>query len=737
MLVEEKNEILEELQKIVGENFATADEAIRIGYSRDQVITSKGPEYVVAPKTVKEIQELMKVATKHKIPVIPKGTGANMGGLVIPLHGGIILDLKRMNEITEIDEKNMTAVVGPGVTYGQLQIEAWNHGMYVVVPSGPHSVKVIANICGTRGIGHYAGKYALGDNQIIGMEVVLPNGTLLELGSFAYGNDIKSANFAHGPGPDLMGLFLGGFGTMGVITKIKVKLYPKLRYHEMLSIGGKLDFLFDEIIQLVKIGYSNGMLVRWPYVVFMFAKNREEHFKWLENQLVEGFILLFLEGTQRDFDYYVKRIKGLYKKKKDVTVGTLSELIDFMKPAISQSGKKITENEQEYGFVQEPRKLHDFMYQSVRILRTHGGFAPHCPFFSLHDARDMWTYMKEWVTKIGAPLNETCCYLQLVDDGHYVLQEMDLEFDPDPNKMLDNIKTFIGIGKPMMDTMFVKQNGIQYYFYSSGEILETVGPILIPGYFHLLKELKTLIDPNYLMNRGRGIRPRGVEKPPLDTEGGPMGGGMMGAVFWLGTLAATINYLNYSDPQKIEKFLEDVKDKKIAEENLQEILQFALNTSIRTVLNDNKRATANATVSKFFKDYYEKLVGEKIIIKSDFLNLWMIEFCDLDNSEPIKVYTVDRKTARKIPSIATDYIFVKKAFTGEEVDPMLSMLKPSVGTFSITHAINAWMPLIERFSNMVMIATMTLLYEPDLRTQVSNSLNAKIDSILKKLYQGK
>ena len=131
MLVEEKSELLEELIKIVGDRYATNDQAICIGYSRDQVITSKGPEYVVAPETTEEIQKIMRVATKYKVPVLPKGTGANMGGLVIPLHGGIILDLKRMNQIYEFDEKNMTAIVGPGVTYGQLQID----GSSVVITS--------------------------------------------------------------------------------------------------------------------------------------------------------------------------------------------------------------------------------------------------------------------------------------------------------------------------------------------------------------------------------------------------------------------------------------------------------------------------------------------------------------------------------------------------------------------------------------------------------------------------
>ena len=736
MLVEQKDEILEQLRQIVGEKYASNDPAIRIGYSRDQVVSSKGPDYVVAPESKEQIQEIMRFATKREIPVIPKGTGANMGGLVIPLHGGIILDLKRMNQIYDFDIKNMTASLGPGVTYGQIQIEAWNRGLFMVNPSGPHSVKVIANVCGTRGIGHYAGKYGLGDNQILGMEVILPNGELLELGSFAYAKGDQSANFAHGPGPDLMGLFLGGFGTVGVITKIKVKLYPKLRYHELISIGGKLDSLFGEIIKLVKMGYSNGMLVRWPYIVFLFARSREEHFRWLNNQLIEGFILIFLEGTQRDFEYHVKKIRAMYKPRKEFSVGLYTELIEFMKPAITKS-KVITEENQEYAYIQEPRKLHDFMYQSVRILRTHGGFAPHCPFFSLKDAKDMWTYMKDWTVKVGGAINETCCYLQVVDDGHSVLQEMDLEFDPDPTKMLDNIKTFIGIGKPMMDTMFLKRNGVQYYLYANGEMLETIGPIVIPGFFYLLKKFKTLLDPHYLMNRGRGIRPEGVGIIPMDMEGGGgFGGGMsMGAIFWLQTLAFVINQLGYPDKEKIGKFLEDIKDKKIGEEVLQELLAFALNTAVTQVLSDSARATADETVGEFFKTHYQRMVGEKIVLKSNFHSDWVIEFRSLEEVPAITVYTGDKKAIRKVPSIMTDFIFTKKALTGEEVDPLLSMLKPNVGTFSITHAIMAWMGILEKFSNVVMIGTQDLLYKKSLLDQLHSELTKKIDSILQK-YSG-
>ncbi len=736
MSVQVKEEILEKLRSIVKENLASNDDAVRIAYSRDQMVTSDGPDYVVAPESTEQIQEIMRLATKYKIPVLPKGTGANMGGLVIPLTGGIILDLKLMNTIHEIDVKNMTATLGPGVTYGQLQIEAYNRGLFVVVPSGPHTVRVIANVCGTRGIGHYAGKYGLGDNQIIGMEIVLPNGNLLKLGSFAHGKGEYSANVPHSPGPDLMGLFLGGFGTVGVITKIKVKLYPKYPQSDLIAIAGALDPLFDESIFLVKLGYSNLMQIRWPYIAILAGRNREESLRLLKQQLIEGFSLIFIEGTKREFDYHVKRLKKIYKKRKGFTPILYSEMMDTMSRSLSVDGE-YTENDQEFGYMQERRKFHDFMFQSVRILRLHGGFAPHCPFFSLKDAKATWNYMKNWITKIGGPIEETCCYFQVTDDGHTILQEMDLEFNPDPNKMGDNIKSFIGIGKPIVDTMFVKRNGIQYYFYPmAGSMLENIGPILIPGFWYLSKKFKTLIDPLYLMNRGRGIYPEGFAQEDLQIQSfGSMSGMDMGSMYWFQILGSVINNLHLDKKEKLVKLIEDLKNKKIGEEYLQEILQSALNSAVSIILNDKTRATVDESLGEFFKRNYIELIGEKVVIKSDVHNLWIIEFNSLENSEPIRVYTVEKKEARGIPYISTDFVFARKALSGEEVDPLLSMLKPDEGKFGIMESIMRWLKgtILKRFSNVVTIGAITLLYRENLMEQLNTRFNNKIDSILSKL----
>ena len=206
----------------------------------------------------------------------------------------------------------------------------------------------------------------------------------------------------------------------------------------------------------------------------------------------------------------------------------------------------------------------------------------------------------------------------------------------------------------------------------------------------------------------------------------------MGAIFWLQTLASVINELQYPDKQKMEAFLENIKNKKMGEAPLQEILAFAINSTIKILLAENSKATPEETIGQFFQRFYSEMVGESIVIKSDFHDLWMIEFGSLEDSEPVKVFTVDKKTARKKPSILTDYIFTRKALIGEEVDPLLSMLQKDVGTFSIMHAINAWVPIIQKFSDMVMIATITLLYKKNLSQELNKVLNKKIELILSK-----
>jgi FAD/FMN-containing dehydrogenase len=313
----ERERILKVLQSIVGREKASADPSVRFAYTRDQIVKSKGPDFVVLPKNKEKTKAILKFANEENIPIIPKGTGANLIGAVIPEKGGIILGLKRMNRILEIDPVNMTATVEPGVTFGQLQKAAWDVGLFTPEPSGPHMVRIMSNFYGTRGLSTYSAKYGVGDRHVLGTEWILPDGTELNLGCFAHPAGENSSNWEHAPGPDLSGLVMFAFGDLGVCVKSKVKLYPKMDAqggipdNYMYVISQDLKTVFDAMIELGKWGYTNSFIMRWPYVAMMFGHTREASQKMMQQPAFAAMLTIVLEGTKRRIEFHKERINKI------------------------------------------------------------------------------------------------------------------------------------------------------------------------------------------------------------------------------------------------------------------------------------------------------------------------------------------------------------------------------------------------------------------------------------------
>jgi glycolate oxidase len=174
------------------------------------------------PKDVEEIRRIILLAKREKIPVTPFVYGTNVGGLSIPAEGSILVDLRRMNRIVSIDDDGMVAVVEPRVTQSQLKKELDKRGLYYPYTAGPHcgSVMCSALLEGVGNLSLITGNQA---DNITGLEVVLPTGELVKVGSCT----ISPYWFAAFPLPDLRGLFVGWQGTTGIVTKIGLKLIPK------------------------------------------------------------------------------------------------------------------------------------------------------------------------------------------------------------------------------------------------------------------------------------------------------------------------------------------------------------------------------------------------------------------------------------------------------------------------------------------------------------------------------
>jgi glycolate oxidase len=215
--------VLRELQKIVGQSNCTASKHIRYAYSYDLTfVKPKLPDYVVMAETVEQIQELLLFANKEKIPVVPYIAGTNIGGLTIPERGGILLDLKKMNRIIDIDTESHVAVIEPGVSHAKLADALYKHKLRFGWPVGPPSGSVTGCAI-SHGIGGLSAKYGLNSQEITSMEVVLPTGELTRVGSCAIRHDAWHSCL---PLPQLDGLFKGWLGSSGIVTKLAISVHP-------------------------------------------------------------------------------------------------------------------------------------------------------------------------------------------------------------------------------------------------------------------------------------------------------------------------------------------------------------------------------------------------------------------------------------------------------------------------------------------------------------------------------
>jgi len=247
------SDVYDALQKIVGKDYVSNQAEERYFYGRDPgLMPPHEPDYVVMPKTTEEVQEIIKLANREKVPVTPKGGGLALTGLVIPLKGGIVMDLKRMDRILEVNEKAAYAVVEAGVTHGALKscLQKYHPRLRHSIPDSPPIATIVANAV-IHGQGRLSQQRGFNSDMVSGLEVVLGTGEICRIGSCA----LSSRWFSKGPPlPDLSGLFLGWFGSTGVITKLGMKLYPCKKIRDvMLFLTDKAD-LVPEVIR--KLAYT-------------------------------------------------------------------------------------------------------------------------------------------------------------------------------------------------------------------------------------------------------------------------------------------------------------------------------------------------------------------------------------------------------------------------------------------------------------------------------------------------
>jgi len=211
------SEVIKELRNILGAQNITTEKEDLVCYSYDATGMEYLPDAVAFPGTPSDISGIMRLATKKGFSVVARGAGSGFVGGSLPTSGGLVVSMKRLNRIIEIDRDNMVAVVEPGVVTGRLQNEAETVGLFY--PPDPSSLKfctIGGNVAMGSG-GPRAVKYGVTRDYVLGLEVVLPTGEIISTGTRTAKGVV---------GYDLTRLMIGSEGTLGIVTRIIVRLIP-------------------------------------------------------------------------------------------------------------------------------------------------------------------------------------------------------------------------------------------------------------------------------------------------------------------------------------------------------------------------------------------------------------------------------------------------------------------------------------------------------------------------------
>ena len=212
---------IEKLKKIVGEKNVSDNIADLYVYGSDASVHQSLATAIVRPKSTEEVQKIVRYANKNKIPIIPRGAGSGTSGHTVPIDGGIILDMKRMNKIIEINPEDMLVRVEPGVVDDDLNRALKPLGLFY--PPAPASSRIAtiggeiaANASGVRSV-----KYGATRDYVMAMKVVLANGKLVNLGSNTR---------VHSSGYQLERLIVGSEGTLGIVVEATMGIRPIPKY---------------------------------------------------------------------------------------------------------------------------------------------------------------------------------------------------------------------------------------------------------------------------------------------------------------------------------------------------------------------------------------------------------------------------------------------------------------------------------------------------------------------------
>ena len=485
------SEVVAELEKIVGEKYVSDQPEIQFLYHYDFITAEPEGKCDIAiiPNSAEEVQEIIKIANKYKIPVVPWVSGINFGSIATPRKGGIVVDLRRLNRVLEVNEDDMYAVVEGGITWADLKgyLDKHHPDLRAGITWSPPGTGVVP-ACLAYGMFDLGMIGGTGAEFINGLEVVLGSGDLIKVGSCS----LSKYWYGRQPLPDLAGLFIGWEGTTGIVTKMAIKLWPKLPFRaDFMTIISKMENGIPLLLKLSKagLGICDLCTINMGWLNSLQGLNEKNVVKdAMEFNLPDCLIIITTQAyTENQHKAQCEAIKDI-SKEFDVEIFDIKTLVN--------------------NFPEELRGLMGHLVPSTGgqtpmqfwgcwdFSRGGGGqwIGTYC---STRDILKFYQLSRKICLKYGKPPQ---FYNRIMFGGHYCVARTNINFNKnDP----EDIKTARKMLKEIHDAV-QEIDGVIMYKPPKWAVQSYTDKTL-PATRDLINKIKKLLDPNNIMNPGQGI----------------------------------------------------------------------------------------------------------------------------------------------------------------------------------------------------------------------------------------
>jgi glycolate oxidase len=456
-------EILAQIKSIVGAEYVFTDEESFEKYGRDE--TEKlhySPAVVVKPRKAEEISALMQLANKHLIPVTPRGAGTGLTGGALPHLGGLVIAMERFNSILDIDERNLQVTTEPGVITEVLQNAVKEKGLfYPPDPASKGSCFIGGNISENSG-GPKAVKYGVVKDYVLNLEIVLPTGEIIWTGS----NVLKNAT-----GYNLTQLIVGSEGTLGIVTKIVLRLIPHPKFDLlMLAPFDSLEKASEAVSAIFRAGITPSAMELMEIESIKLASKLCESTAITITDNLAAHLIIEVDGN--DKDVLMKDMEAIADVLTNFEVGELYFADDAQqKTELWKIRRKANEASVAAGYTIEedtvvPRAELPKLIKGVKALAAENGFKVvsygHAGDGNLH-------------VRINHPLYKKSYENEVIQDILF--------------KIFELVKSLGGT--------ISGEHGI-------GLIQKSFMPVMFdPITMELMKGIKKVFDPNHILNAGK------------------------------------------------------------------------------------------------------------------------------------------------------------------------------------------------------------------------------------------